>query len=111
MSRDEQKVAVEQEARALRDADDCSMEELEAAADIMDGVIAAVAMSERRGCEIHSFMWCSECLRIPGRVQPALDVGWTPKGLQVWCTRHDRNVVNLDFLGQKVQTRKVEGTP
>lgn len=30
-----------------------------------------------------------------------LEVGWTPYGLQVWCNRHDCNVVNIDFQGQK----------
>ncbi len=93
----------------MSDVDDCSLEELEAAADIMDGVMAAVAMSEQRGCEIHAFMWCTQCLE--DDEQSDLEVGWTPKGLQVWCHRHDRNVVNLDFLGQKVRTCKVEGTP
>lgn len=31
-----------------------------------------------------------------------LSCGWTEKGVQVWCNRHDCNVVALDFLGQKV---------
>ncbi len=26
-----------------------------------------------------------------------LDVGFTDKGLQVWCRRHDVNVVHIDF--------------
>jgi len=26
-------------------------------------------------------------------------VGWTPRGLQVWCNRHDCNVCNVDFEG------------
>ena len=28
-----------------------------------------------------------------------LDVGFTDKGLQVWCRRHDLNVVHIDFDG------------
>jgi hypothetical protein len=31
-----------------------------------------------------------------------LEVGWTPKGLQVWCKRCERNVLHLDFEGRKV---------
>jgi hypothetical protein len=30
-----------------------------------------------------------------------LAVGWTEFGLQVWCARHDANVIHLDFEGQK----------
>jgi hypothetical protein len=28
-----------------------------------------------------------------------LDVGFSPHGFQVWCRRHDVNVVHLDFDG------------
>lgn len=28
-----------------------------------------------------------------------LDVGFTEQGLQVWCRRHDLNVVHIDFDG------------
>ena len=28
-----------------------------------------------------------------------LDVGFTDKGMQVWCRRHDTNVVLIDFDG------------
>ena len=31
-----------------------------------------------------------------------LTVGWTKKGLQVFCVRHRLNVITLDFKGQKV---------
>lgn len=30
-----------------------------------------------------------------------LSVGWTARGLQVWCNRHEANVCNLDFEGHK----------
>lgn len=30
-----------------------------------------------------------------------LDVGFTPFGIQVWCRRHDINVINIDFEGQQ----------
>lgn len=30
-----------------------------------------------------------------------LDVGFTERGLQVWCVRHDLNIVHVDFAGAK----------
>ncbi len=30
-----------------------------------------------------------------------VDVGFTNAGLQVWCRRHDQNVVHIDFAGQR----------
>ena len=30
-----------------------------------------------------------------------LDIGFTSIGVQVWCRRHDANVVKIDFAGQK----------
>ena len=29
-----------------------------------------------------------------------LDVGYSSVGIQVWCRRHDANVVHIDFEGQ-----------
>ena len=53
------------------------------------------------------FFHCSKCIKsIPKGMSPRkwarLEVGWTKKGLQVWCQRHEINVINLDFLGRKV---------
>jgi hypothetical protein len=31
----------------------------------------------------------------------ALDVGFTRRGFQVWCRRHDVNVVHVDFDGAR----------
>ena len=28
-----------------------------------------------------------------------IQVGWTDHGIQVWCVRHDCNIVHLDFEG------------
>jgi len=55
--------------------------------------------------EIKGFMHCSKCLHEkPDGVSPAdwarVNVGWTKLGLQVWCVRHDTNVVHIDFQGQ-----------
>ena len=30
-----------------------------------------------------------------------LDIGFTSIGVQVWCRRHDANVVHIDFEGHK----------
>ena len=32
-----------------------------------------------------------------------LDVGFTDTGIQVWCRRHDANVVHVDFEGRKLR--------
>jgi hypothetical protein len=56
--------------------------------------------------EIEAFIHCALCLaELPADTSPQdyrrYDVGWTRLGLQVWCTRHDCNVVHVDFDGQK----------
>lgn len=56
--------------------------------------------------EIEHFMHCRRCLEEkPPDISPQnfarLDIGFTPLGLQVWCLRHDCNVVHIDFEGQK----------
>lgn len=33
------------------------------------------------------------------REYTVLDVGFTDMGMQVWCRRHDTNVVHIDFDG------------
>ena len=30
-----------------------------------------------------------------------LNVGWTKLGVQIWCVRHDANVLHVDFEGQR----------
>lgn len=55
---------------------------------------------------IQAFMHCSRCLaEMPEGTSPRewaqLEVGFTEVGLQVWCRRHECNVVHIDFDGQK----------
>jgi len=61
-------------------------------------------------CQIEMFFHCALCLeefkkRVPAAVgqSPAtyarLNAGFTPRGLQVWCERHQCNVCNIDFEG------------
>jgi hypothetical protein len=41
-----------------------------------------------------------------------LSVGWTPRGIQVWCVRYDDNVIHIDFDGQQhsINTAPKDGT-
>ena len=57
-------------------------------------------MSER----IKAYMHCHLCLLerpqdITPRQWARLNIGWTEEGLQVWCVRHDLNVLDIDFEG------------
>ncbi len=29
------------------------------------------------------------------------DVGWTKEGIQIWCVRHNVNIMHIDFEGHK----------
>lgn len=57
---------------------------------------------------IQMFMHCKECVGevVSGeagtnspRDYARLAVGWTPLGIQVWCNRHEANIVHIDFEG------------
>ena len=45
--------------------------------------------------------------------QASLDVGFTDRGLQVWCRRHQVNVVHIDFAGMSLDAdfRCLEAVP
>lgn len=56
--------------------------------------------------EIQSFMHCGECIKeLPRGMSPrdytAIECGWTPLGFQIWCKRHELNMLHVDFEGQK----------
>lgn len=56
--------------------------------------------------EIGSFFHCSRCMHeLPSGVSPRewaqLEVGFTTLGIQVWCKRHEVNVIHIDFEGCK----------
>lgn len=56
--------------------------------------------------QIVAFMHCRRCLEeLPFGKSPrdfaSLEVGWTERGFQVWCKRHEINVVHVDFEGDK----------
>jgi hypothetical protein len=72
--------------------------------------IEKAAAKAEHGKGIVSFFHCARCLMTkPDGVAPRewaqLEVGWTKEGLQVWCRRHELNVYDLDFVGQKVEVR------
>lgn len=55
---------------------------------------------------ITHYMHCGMCLsERPESVSPRdwaqVEVGLTPVGLQVWCKRHDVNVMHIDFEGHQ----------
>lgn len=60
--------------------------------------------------EIDQFLHCGRCLdewkentKIKTKQSPRdyskLSIGFTKSGLQVWCNRHQCNVVHIDFQG------------
>lgn len=62
---------------------------------------------------ITTFFHCRQCMaeKLPGiapREWARLEVGWTEKGVQVWCVRHNLNVIHIDFLTQKVDYAQSE---
>lgn len=53
---------------------------------------------------IVAFFHCRKCMQeLPQGQSPRdwaqLEVGWTPQGFQVWCKRHEINVIHMDFEG------------
>ncbi|KKK95282.1 hypothetical protein LCGC14_2674390 [marine sediment metagenome] len=53
---------------------------------------------------ISLFLHCGRCIDdIPEGFSPRdwmdLEVGWSEFGLQVWCKRHNANVIHIDFEG------------
>lgn len=61
----------------------------------------------KQHCHIKMFMHCAACLAsMPKGSSPEqwarTQSGWTPWGLQVWCTRCQRDIIHIDFMGQRV---------
>lgn len=64
---------------------------------------------------IRMFMHCKRCLQSipPGESAQSwsrLSMGWTDIGFQVWCHRHEVNIVHVDFEGQ-VHPAEQGGSP
>lgn len=65
---------------------------------------------------IKLFFHCRLCIEsIPVGMTPAqrsnLSAGFSELGLQVWCERHDCNVVHIDFQGVQHPANMSRGTP
>jgi len=70
---------------------------------------------------IDLYIHCSRCIdELPTDQSPRqwaqLEVGWTAIGLQVWCKRHELNVMHIDFQGATHPANTIaiparEGTP
>jgi hypothetical protein len=55
---------------------------------------------------IKLYVHCALCMdELPAGLSPRewaqLEVGFTKRGIQVWCKRHELNVMHMDFEGQK----------
>lgn len=55
---------------------------------------------------ILSYVHCGKCLKekpngTPPREWAQHEVGFTKEGIQIWCRRHECNVLHIDFEGQK----------
>ena len=60
--------------------------------------------------EIESYFHCRRCVEewqglagvgVSPRAYQKIQAGWTEKGLQVWCVRHEINILHIDFDGQQ----------
>ena len=64
--------------------------------------------------QIKSFLHCALCIDDVMRLQEENGVGfvipqeyaryefgWTVRGLQAWCVRHDCNIIHIDFEGAR----------
>lgn len=56
--------------------------------------------------QIGLYFHCAQCMaEKPADVTPQnfaqLECGWTERGFQVWCKRHQCNVIHVDFEGVK----------
>lgn len=69
--------------------------------------------NENRGV---MFLHCALCLpEVKGsgespKTYARLSVAYTPQGLQVWCVRHNANVLHVDFEGHQhpgILSRKI----
>ena len=55
---------------------------------------------EEAPLDIKLYFHCINCMDL--RLKQDLAVGWTERGVQVWCEICHSNVIHLDFMGQKV---------
>ena len=61
---------------------------------------------ELRTNQIQLYLNCGMCAKeLPPGESPQTyahtQAGWTKHGIQVWCVRHDMNIIHIDFEGQQ----------
>lgn len=54
---------------------------------------------------ISTYIHCGLCLEeMPRSMSPRnyqrIQAGFTPLGIQIWCVRHDCNIMHIDFQGK-----------
>ena len=65
---------------------------------------------EALSLSIIQYVVCSKCADELAALSPPqslqdyadIDVGFTDYGIQVWCRRHEANIVHIDFQGAKL---------
>ena len=55
---------------------------------------------------ISLYLHCGLCMKEkPAGLSPAewsdTQAGWTKEGIQIWCNRHEVNILHIDFQGEK----------
>jgi len=71
--------------------------------------VMAETQEEKQTPDIISYIHCRDCMTDWAELKDAgtgmspaefqdNEVGFTPTGVQVWCRRHDKNVISFDFL-------------
>lgn len=61
----------------------------------------ALDNTDQIGAFIHCGLCLDECPEDQSPAEWARLNGWTKRGIQVWCVRHNCNVVHIDFEGHK----------
>lgn len=70
------------------------------------GDVVSINLKKVRESKIHTFIHCGLCYEdVPAGMSikeyASEEVGFTTEGIQVWCLRHNCNIMHLDFEGQK----------
>jgi hypothetical protein len=61
-------------------------------------------MANAEEARIEMYFHCKTCSNPKaGTNEQYLAIGWTPEGIQVVCENCGKNVVDLDFIGQKIE--------
>ena len=60
-------------------------------------------------CAISSYIHCRDCMdELPDDESPMtyqrVQAGFTQHGVEVWCVRHDKKIIHIDFEDQKHPT-------